>query len=126
MWIQNYVTYWNAVQNYIAQGEAILSGAANGIEGAAGNLLGSYEEQIRAGIEQARNILAQGALYISENVQINGTAEFTQFWSSDFDLDTVSVADIKRDLSIVSNIVVQVEGWFTGFFVNGGIDAILG
>lgn len=43
MWIQNYVTYWNAIQSYIAKGEAILAGAANGIEGAAGNLLGSYE-----------------------------------------------------------------------------------
>lgn len=126
MWIQNYVTYWNAVQNYIAQGEAILSGAASGVSSAAGGLLGSYEAQIRAGIDQARDILSQGALLISENVQINGTAEFTQFWKPEFDLDTVSIAEIKRDLSIASNVVVQVEGWFTSFFVNGGVDAILG
>jgi len=126
MWIQNYVTYWNAVQSYIAQGEAILAGAASGVEGAAGNLLGSYQAQVQAGIDQAREILSQGALYISENVQINGTANFTQFWSPDFDLDTVSIGQIKNDLSIASNVIVQVEGWFTGFFVNGGVDAILG
>lgn len=92
MWIENYVTYWNAVQTYIAHGEAILSGAASGVSGAAGGLLGSYEEQIRAGIEQAREILSQGALLISENVQIDGTANFTQFWKPEFDLDTVSIA----------------------------------
>lgn len=46
MWIENYVTYWNAVQNYISQGEAILAGAASGVSGAAGGLLGSYEQQI--------------------------------------------------------------------------------
>lgn len=50
----------------------------------------------------------------------------TQFWRPEFDLDTVSIGQIKRDLSIVSNIVVQVEGWFTAFFINGGVDAILG
>lgn len=126
MWIENYVTYWNAVQNYISEGEAILAGAASGVSGAASGLLGSYEEQIRAGIDQARDVLSQGAILISENIQINGTANFTQFWKPEFDLDTVSLAEIKNDLSIASNVVVQVEGWFTSFFVNGGVDAILG
>ena len=126
MWIQNYVAYWNAVQTYITEGEAILAGAANGVSSAASGVLGSYQSQVQAGIDQARTILSQGALYISENVQINGTANFTQFWSPSFDLDTVSVADIKRDLSISSNVVSQCTGWFTSFFVNGGVEAILG
>lgn len=33
---------------------------------------------------------------------------------------------IKEDLNIASNVVSQVEGWFASFFVNGGINAILG
>jgi hypothetical protein len=56
-------------------------------------------------------------------VNITGVVNFTQFWSPNFDLDNVTIGEILADINIASNVVVQVESWFTAFFINGGLDA---
>ena len=130
LWIQNYVTYWNAVQTYISEGEAILGSVAGGISGtvggAVGGVYGSYEDQIRSGIVEAQQIISSAALYFNQTTIISGTANFTQFWKPEWDLDSVSIAEIKQDLNITSNVIGQVSYWFTSFFVEGGVDAVLG
>lgn len=43
VWIQNYVVYWNALQNLVRVSKATVSGAVNSIEAVVGTLLGNYE-----------------------------------------------------------------------------------
>jgi hypothetical protein len=58
-------------------------------------------------------------------VNITGAINFTQFWTPNFDLESVTIGEILNDLSIASNIVGQVENWFSAFFVNGGLTNLL-
>lgn len=96
-WLANYVTYYNAVQAYVELGESTL------------DVSGTQLEQI----------LLSGAQLILQNANVTGAISFTDFWSPDFDLESVTVGEIINDLSIASNIVSQVEVWFTSFVVEG-------
>lgn len=59
-------------------------------------------------------------------IEVEGAENFTQFWKPEFDLDSVTIGDILVDLKVASNLVSAVENWFVAFYVNGGIDLILG
>ena len=38
----------------------------------------------------------------------------------------MTIGEILNDLSVASNLVSQVQNFYTAFYVSGGVDAILG
>jgi hypothetical protein len=122
MWVQNYVLYWNSVQRYVSLIENVLSGAASGAQNLAEEVLQKY----RSELEQAKKLLSEGSSLILNSANVSGSVNFSAIWKSEFDLESYSVGQIKQDLSQITNIVTLTESFFVSFFVNGGIDVILG
>jgi hypothetical protein len=126
-WLQAYVTYWNALQAYAAIGESSVSGAVSSIESIASSLIQGAEGDISVSVSDLESLLASGSALVLQNVNLTGAINFTEFWTPNFDLESVTIGEILTDISIASNIVSQVETWFSAFFgANGGLDSILG
>jgi len=124
--LSNFVTYYNALQAYIHNGEAAVVGVVNSVENTVEGFIGNNTEAIANDISQASTIIQEGAALILDNVNVTGVVNFTQFWKADFDLESVTIGEILADISIGSNIVSQAEAWFTSFFASGDIEALLG
>jgi hypothetical protein len=122
-WIQSYVTYWNALQAYVAVGESAVSA----IEGIASSLTVGISGEISSVISDIEQIVVSGAGVVLGDVNATvGYLNFTDFWSPIYDLENVTIAEILVDIRAASSVVVKVESWFTAFFINGGINAIFG
>ena len=96
------------------------------LESAAAGLIQSVEGEVSVSVSDLENLLAQGGALVLQNVNLTGAINFTQFWTPNFDLESVTIGEILTDLSIASNIVGQVESWFSAFFVNGGLTNLIG
>lgn len=108
MWIQNYVTYFNAVQGYVAQVKGAVNTAGSVISG----LLSGIKGQVSSDVQSAESILGEGASLIVGNLNVSGQISFTEFWKPDFDFDNVTVGEIIADINTASNVITQVKLWF--------------
>lgn len=82
--------------------------------------------EISVSVSEIESLLEAGSALVLESVNITGAINFTEFWSSSFDLESVTIAEVLTELSVASNIVVQVESWFSAFFVCGGLNDFFG
>lgn len=117
LWIQNYVSYFNAVQVYVSQAKSVVSSATSVIGGLIQNIKGQYSSDIQS----VEAILGEGASLIVGNLNVTGQINFTDIWSPSFDLESVTIGEILNDINTASNVITQVRVWFSTFFVNGGI-----
>lgn len=124
-WLSAYVQYWNALQQFAVAGENEISGAVGSIESIAAGLISQIKGEVNVSVSDLENLLQAGGALVLSNVNLTGAVNFTQFWSPNFDLESVTIGEILADLSIASNVVSQVENWFSAYFVNG-VSSFLG
>ena len=123
-WLQSYITYYNALQVYLEVGINSVEGAVENILSVAEALIPGIVNEFGSDLGKIESIILSGAELVLQGANVTGTANFTEFWQPGFDLESVTISEILNDLSIASNVVVQVETWFTNVFLNSGLQAI--